>query len=337
MNNKVLIVLVVIVIAGLGYLALRPKAPAPVPEQTTIRGTVVDSVDPQNNLSTITLQNYDDLENWTADVAMVRDLAGALKHGDTVTIVGTKAAEKTINAQSITQTSLPGIALTKPAKGDTVAFPMIVEGVGRAFENSIVIRVKNADGSVLASQSTMVDAPDVGLFGRFHAEISYPTPKSATGTVEVSEPSAKDGTALNLLAVPIQFPSIETTQVKVYFSNRIQDPDAAHCDAVYPVTRTVAKTAALAQAALGELLKNPSPSESAAGFFSNIPDGTKINSVNIANGTATADFSAELDPHGGSCRVAAIRAEITKTLMQFPTVKKVLISINGKSEGILQP
>jgi len=35
--------------------------------------------------------------------------------------------------------------------------------------------------------------------------------------------------------------------------------------------------------------------------------------------------------------VAAIRAQIRETLKQFPTVDEVIISIDGRTEDILQP
>jgi len=35
--------------------------------------------------------------------------------------------------------------------------------------------------------------------------------------------------------------------------------------------------------------------------------------------------------------VTAIRAQITETLKQFPTVENVVISIDGRTEDILQP
>jgi len=53
---------------------------------------------------------------------------------------------------------------------------------------------------------------------------------------------------------------------------------------------------------------------------------------------AKADFDEQLEFQvGGSCRVSAIRAEITQTLKQFSTVKEVVISIDGRTEDILQP
>lgn len=50
------------------------------------------------------------------------------------------------------------------------------------------------------------------------------------------------------------------------------------------------------------------------------------------------DFDERLEFQvGGSCRVAAISAQIRETLKQFPQVKEVIISINGRTEDILQP
>jgi len=60
--------------------------------------------------------------------------------------------------------------------------------------------------------------------------------------------------------------------------------------------------------------------------------------LTIENGVAKADFDPQLQFQvGGSCRVQAIRAEITQTLKQFPTVNEVFISVNGETELILQP
>ena len=39
----------------------------------------------------------------------------------------------------------------------------------------------------------------------------------------------------------------------------------------------------------------------------------------------------------GSCRVLAIRAQIESTLKQFPSIKKVVISVNGRTGEVLQP
>lgn len=126
-------------------------------------------------------------------------------------------------------------------------------------------------------------------------------------------------------------------KVKVYFNNDRMDPEFS-CNKVFPVEREIPETQAVAQAALEELLKGLTEKERAEGFFTSINPGVKIQSLVIGNKVAKVDFDEQLEFQvGGSCRVAAIRAQITETLKQFPTVDKVIISINGRTEDILQP
>jgi spore germination protein GerM len=64
----------------------------------------------------------------------------------------------------------------------------------------------------------------------------------------------------------------------------------------------------------------------------------KVESLKIENRTAYAAFDTELERAvGGSCRVSAIRAQIIETLKQFSSVDNVIISIDGRTEDILQP
>ena len=85
-------------------------------------------------------------------------------------------------------------------------------------------------------------------------------------------------------------------------------------------------------------MKGSTDNDKSEGFFSNINPGVKIQSLVIEEGVAKVDFDPQLEYQvGGSCRVAAIRAEITQTLKQFPSVENVIISINGRTEDILQP
>lgn len=129
----------------------------------------------------------------------------------------------------------------------------------------------------------------------------------------------------------------ETLTLRAYFGNRRLDPQGLKCDTVYPVFRTIPETTAVGRAALAELLKGPTTAEAAAGVVSAINPGVKLQNLTIINGVAYADFSPALGAEvGGACLVAAIRAQITETLKQFPTVKSVSISINGVSAGILE-
>jgi spore germination protein GerM len=126
-------------------------------------------------------------------------------------------------------------------------------------------------------------------------------------------------------------------EVKVFFLNNRLDPEIS-CQKVFPVVRRVPETQAVAMAALTELLSGPTGSERAEGYATTINAGVTVQQLVIENGVARVDFDKRLEEYvGGSCRVTAIRAQITATLKQFPTVREVVISIDGRSGDILQP
>lgn len=126
--------------------------------------------------------------------------------------------------------------------------------------------------------------------------------------------------------------------VLVSFPNSKLYPNMVTCSRVFETKRTITETTAVGTAALEELFKGPTDQEKKDGYFTNIPAGVKIQKLTIENGVAKVDLSNELQQGvGGSCRVDSIRAQITETLKQFPTVQSVIISINGKTEDILQP
>lgn len=142
--------------------------------------------------------------------------------------------------------------------------------------------------------------------------------------------------------IPITFKELcdidSTVSLLVYFGNTVKDPNAENCEKVYAVSRKVVKTEAVGRAALLELLKGTTSVEEDKGYLSSIPAGVTINSLSISKGTAYVDFNEKLgEGVGGSCLVGRIRGQITQTLKQFSTVDKVVISINGESETILQP
>jgi len=126
--------------------------------------------------------------------------------------------------------------------------------------------------------------------------------------------------------------------VFVWFPNAQLDPNMLDCSKVFKTERTIVQTVAVGKAALEELFKGTTNQEAKDGYFTNIPTGVKIQKLTIENGVAKVDLNEKLEQGvGGSCRTESIRAQITQTLKQFPTVKDVIISINGNSDEILQP
>ncbi|OJV92943.1 MAG: hypothetical protein BGO39_03225 [Chloroflexi bacterium 54-19] len=121
---------------------------------------------------------------------------------------------------------------------------------------------------------------------------------------------------------------------------------------VTPLATTILRTEAVATAALNELLWGPLTTTN-FGYYTALPTPQEVlaypgrqsdwgprvtlNSLEIVNGVATADFSKEMKAYGGgSTRVYLITRQITLTLQQFPGIKQVQISIEGDLNA-LQP
>lgn len=131
----------------------------------------------------------------------------------------------------------------------------------------------------------------------------------------------------------------ETMSIKLYFGNRIYNPEMLDCRLVYPVTRIIPYTQSVATATLNELIKGPTTEEGKKGYFSSIPDGTKVNSVKMLGDTLYIDFNEVAAGGGGSCGQALKGNSINTTLRQFSTIKNIEMTINGKGEtaDLFQP
>jgi germination protein M len=93
--------------------------------------------------------------------------------------------------------------------------------------------------------------------------------------------------------------------------------------------REVPETVAVARAALEELLAGPTLLDTEAGLVSEIPEGTRLNDVSVAEGVATVDLSSEFESGGGSLSMQLRVAQVVFTLTRFPTVESVAFMIDG--------
>lgn len=235
---------------------------------------------------------------------------------------------------------ISNISVSSPQAGQEVKLPFGVLGQARVFENMMSIRlVEQGTRKLLFQSSVYANAPDIGQFGPFEQTIDYLTAKPAGEDVilEAYDNSAKDGSEIDLVSVPLRLNLADTSIVKVFYNNNNLDPEIS-CNKVFATERVIAKTLSPAREALELLLEEPSQNEKNNGFSTSINPGVTILGLTITGGLAKVDFDEKLEEGiGGSCRVSAIRAQITETLKQFSTVKNVIISINGRTEDILQP
>lgn len=243
------------------------------------------------------------------------------------------------------------IRVSTPAAGGTVTSPIRVTGEARGtwyFEGSFPVRLLDAGGRELA----VVPARALGEwmteeFVPFEAVLEFDPPAPGTRGTLVLEKDNPSGLPEHAgeVRLPVMFgaagadsATARTTTVQAYFSNPgLAPPPDVDCGVVFPVSRTVPWTPAPARAALEALLAGPTEAERARGYATSINPGVTIRSLVVEDGVAAADFSEELERTGGSCLVTAIRAQVERTLLQFPAVRSVRLSIAGRTEDILQP
>jgi hypothetical protein len=236
----------------------------------------------------------------------------------------------------------PDIVVTSPAPNQTIGSPLAIEGQAKGswyFEAVAPVKLLDDKGNVLAAGHIQAQGDWMTTnYVYFKAELAFNYNATSSGTLvfDNDNPSGLPANAKEF-RVPVRLAPTQNIIVKAFFSNNNLDPKIS-CNKVFSVDRPVPKTLAPARAALDELLKGPTDPEISQGYYTSINQNVIVQSLTIANGVAKADFNAQLDQGvGGSCRVSAIRAQITQTLLQFSTVKSVIISINGNSETILQP
>ena len=234
------------------------------------------------------------------------------------------------------------IRISTPRPNQTIESPLTITGEARGywfFEASFPVKLFDGNGNTIASGIAQAEGEWMTEdFVPFKAELTFSQPTTSKGTLvlEKDNPSGLPENA-DELRVPVNFGVTETIKVKAFFNNSQMDPEFS-CNKVFAVEREVPKTQAVARAALQELFRGPTDAEKAKGFTTSINSGVGIQKLTVENGVVKVDFNEQLDFQVGvPCRVAAIRAQIAETLKQFGTVQNVVISINGRTEDILQP
>jgi len=130
----------------------------------------------------------------------------------------------------------------------------------------------------------------------------------------------------------------EYMSVVAYFGSSVENPNSADCTQVYPLERIVEMEKPPYEVAIRLLLQGPSDKEKKDGYYTSLNKDVTLKSLSLKGDVAYVEFDAALNKGvAGSCRVAAIRSEITKTLQQFPAIKDVVISVDGRTDDILQP
>jgi len=98
----------------------------------------------------------------------------------------------------------PPISVRQPRPFDLVDDPVAVSGVGTGFEGVFAARVRDGNGTQLAQVT--INAGGTGVWANYHTTLALGgIPTTPQGTLEVFESTAKDGSDINKVIVPITF------------------------------------------------------------------------------------------------------------------------------------
>jgi hypothetical protein len=251
-----------------------------------------------------------------------------------------------IGADALRALSQPLGPISIPAAGERVALPLhILARVGQPG-GQVIARLRWQDGTELMRVLPVLRGADgqglvIGTLNWMH-EGPPPRPATQPATLELLS-----GAGQLQARQPVTVLSADDPDTQVVTLYWVLGED------VVPVQQRVPRTVRIGAAALGELLWGPGP-PNLAGFTTALPTPEQVLSyparepdwgprvtlrrLTIVDGVATADFSQEMRAYGGgSLRVMLIRQQITRTLLQFPTVREVRIAIEGQVEGTLEP
>jgi hypothetical protein len=207
--------------------------------------------------------------------------------------------------------------------------PLVVYGRARTFENNVQVRVRSSTGDSLA-QTFTTSVGEMGHHNPFTVDVWLVRDPGQRLTVEAFEYSAMDGSVRSLTSRELAYDR-ERVPLTLLFTT------GDDCTTTRAFTRSVPKSAAVARLSVEALAAGPDPSEIEGGANRVFPRYTRVNSVNLREGTLTVDFNERLQNVGGACAATAIRESVTRTLRQLPAVQRVVITAGGSEKLALQP
>lgn len=178
--------------------------------------------------------------------------------------------------------------------------PFTVTGTANVFESQFLWELRDANQTLLESGYAMAS----GQPGPFEIRTFFSSmPKTASGTLVLFDPSAKDGTPQDILTIPVRFPT--KSMAVTYFSGGTVSEMLDICLQMKKKSVLVPRSNLPMEAALRTALKE---------------DRMELISFVLSKGVATVDalgFETGL--------MACQQDHIVDTLKQFPQVTSVII------------
>lgn len=97
------------------------------------------------------------------------------------------------------------LKVVSPRPNQIIENPVQVSGESSFFEGNTRIRIKDNDNNILVDTFTTATGGEMGELSPFFEDITYQNPTTEKGFVEVFEESAKDGSEIHKITIPVVF------------------------------------------------------------------------------------------------------------------------------------
>lgn len=97
------------------------------------------------------------------------------------------------------------IKVIAPVPNEEITSPLVIKGEARTFEQAYAYRLSDESGAMIVEGFGTAHATDIGIFGPFESTLTFTKPQSRKGMLEVFQYSAKDGTEIDKVSIPVVF------------------------------------------------------------------------------------------------------------------------------------
>ncbi len=241
---------------------------------------------------------------------------------------------------------VPFVALS-PQPNQTVSLPfsLRVEIPQDMKKLGIKILSTSPDGTEKVLLDDMIDGwaykPSTSL--KVEDSIYYAAPTSDTGMIVLYDPSCPHNKDRRV-TIPVVFKQMETRTVRVFFPNKRKRSEPFNEEVLYPVERTIPNVGSPEKQTLIQLFRGPTAAEEGEGFFTYLgpsckaqdfyypqhPCSNKLKNLEIKDGVAYVwtydiDWPNPVSGTGGVHFMSVALVQIRKTLLQFPSISRVVI------------
>jgi Immunoglobulin-like domain of bacterial spore germination len=115
---------------------------------------------------------------------------------------GEPSTAATSEPKPSTPAPLGPIEMTEPVRGATVTSPITISGTADVFEATVSIRIIDANNNTLAETVTAATC-GTGCRGDFTIDVPFSVNTEQPGVIQVFEVSAKDGSMINIVRIPV--------------------------------------------------------------------------------------------------------------------------------------